>query len=425
MFITLHPSVDISRFPYQNESYVVKEGVRTTIIRQEGKKDKVIRITGLHPNTKDQAVIKYLSAHGTVSTTEKVIHHVFPGEPGSSLCAGKLNGNRSYMVELKVAMGSYHIIDGEKVSIRYGGQEWTCARCQQCKRDCPGKAVAKECTAVRVMLSTYMMEHWGKIGYIPDTETMNEVDQEEPEVQVGGITKQQIIIPESSFTSKYNSVIVKGFRPETSLEDISDIIKQEGSFTVLNSEDILKNEKSGNLTIENLKPEKCLLLSEKMNRKRFLNRQIFVTSVVANSPTKPPPAQHQPEPHSAAPGKQSSTKNNLAVPKSNTPPPKVPDLGKPLVAKPNEKSAPSSDSVQVDNLLDNFVFGQTSPGVQQQINILEKQNSCSKLLVTPLPSKRKSENSPELSNKEKKLIRSTEKKKQKQEARTSRTLNVH
>ena len=53
------------------------------------------------------------------------------------------------MVELKVAMGSYHIIDGEKVSIRYGGQEWTCARCQQFKRDCPGKAVAKECTAVR------------------------------------------------------------------------------------------------------------------------------------------------------------------------------------------------------------------------------------------------------------------------------------
>ena len=64
VFITLHPDVDITRFLYRNESYVVKEGVRTTTIRQEGKKDKVIRITGLHPNTKDQAVIKYLSAHG-------------------------------------------------------------------------------------------------------------------------------------------------------------------------------------------------------------------------------------------------------------------------------------------------------------------------------------------------------------------------
>ena len=82
VLITLHPSVDITRFLYKNESYVVKEGVRTTTIRPEGKKDKVVRVTGLHPNTKDQAVVKYLSAHGTVSTTEKVIHHVFPGNQG-------------------------------------------------------------------------------------------------------------------------------------------------------------------------------------------------------------------------------------------------------------------------------------------------------------------------------------------------------
>ena len=97
--------------------------------------------------------MKYLVAHGTVSTKDKVIHHVFPGEPGSSLLAGKLNGNRSYMAELKVPMGSYHIIDGEKVSVKYAGQEWTCARCHQLKRDCPGMAVAKNCTADRMQLS--------------------------------------------------------------------------------------------------------------------------------------------------------------------------------------------------------------------------------------------------------------------------------
>ena len=97
---------------YKNESYVVKEGVRTTSIRPEGKKEKVVKITGLHPNTKDQAVLKYLSAHGTVDPKAKVIHHVYPGESGSSLLAGKLNGNRSYVVDLKVPMGSYHIIDG-------------------------------------------------------------------------------------------------------------------------------------------------------------------------------------------------------------------------------------------------------------------------------------------------------------------------
>ena len=49
ILITLHPSVDITRFIYKNESYVVKDGVRTTAIRQEGKKDKVIKVTGLNP----------------------------------------------------------------------------------------------------------------------------------------------------------------------------------------------------------------------------------------------------------------------------------------------------------------------------------------------------------------------------------------
>ena len=78
VLITLHSTVDITKFLYLNESYVVKEGVRTTSIRPEGKKDKVVKVSGLHPNTKDQAVIKYLSAHGTLSSTDKVIHHVYP-----------------------------------------------------------------------------------------------------------------------------------------------------------------------------------------------------------------------------------------------------------------------------------------------------------------------------------------------------------
>ena len=62
VFITLHPSVDITRFLYRNESYIVKEGVRTTTIRPEGRKEKVVKITGLHPNTKDQAVVKQAEA---------------------------------------------------------------------------------------------------------------------------------------------------------------------------------------------------------------------------------------------------------------------------------------------------------------------------------------------------------------------------
>ena len=110
VLVTMKPGVDISQFLYKNESYIVKEGIRTTTIRQGGKKDVLVTISGLHPNTKDQAVVRYLAAHGKVNMKQRVVYHVYPGVPGSSLCAGKFNGNRSYVMEVSESMGSYHII---------------------------------------------------------------------------------------------------------------------------------------------------------------------------------------------------------------------------------------------------------------------------------------------------------------------------
>ena len=176
VYVTLHPTVNIQRFLNKNECFVLKEGIRTGIIRPAGKKELSVTIHGLHPNTKDQAVVKYMSAHGKVSTTDKVIHHVYPGAPGSTICAGKLNGNRTYMVEVTKPMGSYHIIDGEKVSVKYRGQDKTCARCHKTESACPGKAMARDCTSDRVLLSTHMEEHWVKVEYRPDTQSLNEVD---------------------------------------------------------------------------------------------------------------------------------------------------------------------------------------------------------------------------------------------------------
>ena len=93
-------------------------------------------------------------------------------------------------MEIIEPMGSYHIIDGEKISIRYPGQEWSCARCQQFKQSCPGSAVARECTADRVMLSEHMLAHWSRIGYKPESENSNEVEEEHDlEIQVGQIKR--------------------------------------------------------------------------------------------------------------------------------------------------------------------------------------------------------------------------------------------
>ena len=39
VYITLHPSVNINRFLYKNEAYVLKEGIQTSVIRPAGKKE--------------------------------------------------------------------------------------------------------------------------------------------------------------------------------------------------------------------------------------------------------------------------------------------------------------------------------------------------------------------------------------------------
>ena len=62
----------------------MKEGIRTTTIRQAGKKDVQVTVSGIHSNTKNQAVFRYLAAHGKVNLKEKVVYHVYLGVPGSS-----------------------------------------------------------------------------------------------------------------------------------------------------------------------------------------------------------------------------------------------------------------------------------------------------------------------------------------------------
>jgi hypothetical protein len=102
------------------------------------------------------------------------------------------------VVELGTPMCSYHIIDGEKVSVRYTGQEWSCARCHTFKRDCPGAAVARNCTDDRVLLSVHKQEHWERIGYKPETDSLNGVvEDQELGIQVGRLKKELIPVSES------------------------------------------------------------------------------------------------------------------------------------------------------------------------------------------------------------------------------------
>ena len=211
---------------------------------------------------------------------------MYPGTPGSSLCAGKTNGNRSYMMEVTKPMGTYHIIDGEKVSIKYRGQDRTCAKCHKTESVCPGKALAKDCTSERVMLSTHMQDHWEKVGYRPDTIELNEVDV--LDVQIG--RKEAEPAPSDSLrpdhTAKYSSVKINGFSKTAEEQEIYNILLEGGLPSTYKIEDIKKNEKTGQLLIDSLDPNVCVSLTQHISGNTFFNKKVFVTSVVQKTPVK-------------------------------------------------------------------------------------------------------------------------------------------
>ena len=67
-------------------------------------------------------------------------------------------------------IGSYHVIDCQKVSLRYSGQQQTCGRCHQTPQKCLGKGIAKKCQeegGERVEFTDYILDLWKKIGYSP------------------------------------------------------------------------------------------------------------------------------------------------------------------------------------------------------------------------------------------------------------------
>ena len=130
-----------------------------------------------------------------------------------------------------------------------------------------------------------MVSHWNKIGYKPETDSLNDVDEQlDVEIQVGKKEKETHVISENNLTNKYRSVIVKGFTPDTPLENITAELFKNGLPASYNSQEILKNDKSGSLTLANLEPEQCLTIMELMHAKRFLGKKIYVTSVVTTYP---------------------------------------------------------------------------------------------------------------------------------------------
>ena len=142
IFITLKKEADPARFCRNDVLMVTESGIRSVLVKSAGKREVVVNAKGIHPNTKENVVIKYLEKFGKVFIN-KVVYGLFAEGP----LKGFRNGDRSYKMEIRPGknLGSYHAIDGQKVTLKYPGQQQTCARCYQTPRNCKGKGVARRC----------------------------------------------------------------------------------------------------------------------------------------------------------------------------------------------------------------------------------------------------------------------------------------
>ena len=100
-------------------------------------------------------------------------------------------------------MGTFHIIDGSKVRVFYRGNRKTCGRCHKLANECPGEAIARNCSAgcgARVFLSDHMKALWNDIGFVPTSFELDESDKIETDTDQA--VKDAPIISETSFPPK-------------------------------------------------------------------------------------------------------------------------------------------------------------------------------------------------------------------------------
>ena len=280
IYITLKDFVDASKFSRYDVIDVTNSGIRAAMIKPAGKREVILSITGIHPNTSDQSVFDYLDKFGKLAS-KRVIYGVYTTGP----LTGIKNGNRSYKLELEpgVNIGSYHVLDGHKVSIRYPGQQQTCARCLEISRVCKGKGIARNCEAAggnKMDFPTYIANMWRKIGYSPEDSSL-EGKESYIEQQIGG---EYTPIKVVSSPNRFSGISLKNLPKEHDYAKVVELLVESG--LPENRRDYISFGLNGNVTIRNLDNEVCLLLIENLHGKKHFSRRIYCNGLIAMTPEK-------------------------------------------------------------------------------------------------------------------------------------------
>ena len=73
ILITLLDNVPIENFCRYDVFQVTESGIRSILVKSAGKREVVVSMKGIHPNTRDNVVLDYLVKFGKIVTT-RVVH---------------------------------------------------------------------------------------------------------------------------------------------------------------------------------------------------------------------------------------------------------------------------------------------------------------------------------------------------------------
>ena len=222
--------------------------------------------------------------------TNKVVHGVFTEGP----LKGFQNSDRAYKMELKpnVNIGTYHVIDGHKITARYSGQRQTCARCFETPNKCPGRGMARNCEIAdgpKVEFCDYIRNLWETIGYSPENVELSDHLNGDEENEAGEIKSQEgghftPKRPEPLVDTSFVGVSVKTFPREADHGAVIELLVMAG-LPEENKDDVLLRS-NGTVTIKNLTNEISSILIGNLHQKKVMGRQIFCNGIVPLTPKK-------------------------------------------------------------------------------------------------------------------------------------------
>ena len=289
ILITFRQGVDLEQFSRYDVIEVTRSGVRAVHIKPAGKRDVVVTLKGLHPNTRDDGVMNYLGKYGKI-VTNKVVY----GTYGDGPLKGVRNGDRSYKMEIKpdTNIGTYHAIDGQRVTVRYSGQLQTCARCFETAVVCRGGAIARRCEAAqgtKVEFSDFVMKLWDQIGYVPGEVEMAAVYDEHNKYDevADTVTEEPVVFTPAKQVSdpdKFSGVSIRQFPRETDHGDIMEFLVKAGMPDSMKDTVEIKN--NGSVTLKSLDNAVCLRLIGNIHNKVEFGKKLFCNGIIALTPEK-------------------------------------------------------------------------------------------------------------------------------------------